>query len=101
VCGTFTRKLESHVDKTHQTDLATAQACEQRKIEERKLAFLKLKLQLLKAENEGLKKRDAGGEQPRNFEAVLNASRETAAEVTRRNLSRPAQGGLPGLGKGS
>ena len=75
---------------------------EQRRIEERKLAFLGLKLQVLKAENERLKKRTAGGEQPspypRDFEALLNASRETASEVSRRNLSRPVQGGLPSLG---
>ena len=79
-----------------------AQACEQRKIEERKLAFLKLKLEVLKAENERLKRRD-GGEQPspgtRDYEAILKASRETATEVIRRRLSRTAQAGLPSLGK--
>jgi hypothetical protein len=102
VCGTFRRKLESHLDEIHQTDLATAQACEQRKIEDRKLAFLRLKLEVLKAENERLKKRD-GGEQPgpgtRDYEALLKASRETATEVIRRSLSRTSQAGLPGLGK--
>ena len=87
------------MDEIHQTDLATAQ----RKREEQRLAFLELKLQVLKAENERLKKRGAGGvtlpTPQERFEAIFDASLETAAEVNRWSLSRAAQAGLPSLGK--
>jgi len=101
VCGKLTLKLGFHVAEAHQTDLATARARKQRKYEGQSLTFLELKLQLLKAENEGL--RAAGGATlptpQERAEAVHEASLKTAAKLDRWNLSRAAQAGLPSLGK--